>query len=99
MKYYSEALDKFFDTPQECTEAELKEQKAKEEAEKKSKALKEQRKERAAEVEKALKELSEAEKHYRELLNNFLKDYGSFHYTYSWDDKKNNDIFDLFNLF
>ena len=94
MKYYSETLKSFFNSAEECQEAELEEQKAKEEAEKKSKALKEQRKERAAEVEKALEELRNAENHYKEVLNNFLKDYGSFHYTYSYRD---ND-FDTFNL-
>ena len=94
MKYYSEALQKFYNTPEECEEAESKEQKAKEEAEKKAKALKEQRKERAAEVEKALDELNKAEKHYRELLDKFLKDYGAFHYTYTYKD---NDLDSFFN--
>lgn len=75
MKYYSETLNKVFDTEDELKTAE-------EEHEKKYAVQlkkKEERAERAKEVEKAYKE-------YRKLLNAFIKDYGYYHQTIREDD-------------
>lgn len=83
MKYYSETLKKFYETEADCVKAE------KEAAEKAAKAKAEQdkkaaeRKDRAAEVDKAYREAIEATKKYKTLLNAFVKDYNSYHRTYS----------------
>lgn len=77
--YQSEVLGKVFETEDECLEAEK-------EHEKKlalEKAKKEERKVRAEEVEKAFKDADEAYKLAREKLNEFVKDYGHYHKTYS----------------
>lgn len=81
MKILSEKTNKYYATVDECLAAE----KAFDEAAAKKKAEEEKlnatRKERANEVENAYKASIEANKHYRELLNAFVKDYGSFHMT------------------
>lgn len=68
MKYYSEKLEKLFETEEELKSAE----KARDEEEAKEKVKREQRAERAKEVEEAYKK-------YIELLNQFVKDYGNYH--------------------
>lgn len=88
MKYYSEKLNKVFDTVDalEKAEAELEAKNA----EKKKKA--EARATRAKEVEDAYKT-------YRTLLDAFCKDYGAFHTSYSTSDLKNGSLLDaLFDL-
>lgn len=88
MKYYSEKLNKVFETVDalEKAEAELEAKNA----EKKKKA--EARAIRAKEVE-------DAYKNYRTLLDAFCKDYGSFHTSYSTSDLKSNSLLDaLFDL-
>ena len=81
MKILSEKTNKYYATVDECLAAE----KAFDEAAAKKKAEEEKlnatRKERANEVENAYKVSIEANKHYRELLDAFVKDYGSFHMT------------------
>lgn len=81
MKILSEKTNKYYATVDECLAAE----KAFNEAAAKKKAEEEKlnatRKERANEVENAYKASVEANKHYRELLDAFVKDYGSFHMT------------------
>ena len=81
MLYYSEFTKKAYKTAEECQQAEAKAQ----EAEKLEKMKKEQeanqRRERAAEVEVARKALTEAQKKYRKVLEAFIKDYGSYHYS------------------
>lgn len=81
MKYYSEQLKKLFDTPEELLAAEDKVNAAKREEEEKKAQLKTQRETRAKEVEDAFKTAAEAQKKANELLNAFLKDYGSYHTT------------------
>lgn len=91
MKFYSEQLDKVFDTQEACEKAEAAFQE-KMEAEKKARAEKKaERAERAKEVNEAFKEYVDAEKRYTELRNAFIKDYGYWHTTYS-------DTFDTSNL-
>lgn len=81
MKIFSEKTNKYYATVDQCLTAE----KAFDEAEAKKKAEAQQlnttRKERANEVETAYKASLEANKHYHELLDAFVKDYGSFHMT------------------
>lgn len=83
MKFYSEELKDFFDTQEQCEAAEsaytAKQEKLKKEKETKSK----ERKARANEVNDAFKAYKEAEKHYIELRNSFVKDYGYYHTSYS----------------
>jgi hypothetical protein len=81
MKFYSEQLKKLFDTPEELLAAEEKVNAAKRAEEEKKAQLKAQREQRAKEVEDAFKIAAEAQKKANELLNAFVKDYGSFHTT------------------
>jgi len=94
MKYYSEILNKAFDTEKECAKAE----KIYEQEQAKAKALAEQkasdRKAAAEKVEAARKAAVEANKAYREALNEFCSQYGTFHSSIAV-----NDIDDLFNWF
>lgn len=82
MKYYSEKLKKLFDSTEDLESAE------KEYAEKEAKELKlrEVRKTRAQEVE-------EAYKNYKKLLDDFIKDYGSYHQTI-----RDNDSLSVFDI-
>ncbi len=79
MKIYSELTGKEYKTVEECQKAEeeiaiqLAEKQAKEDQ------LKKERKERAAEVDAAYK-------NYMKHLNEFMKDYGSYHVSYRSDD-------------
>lgn len=86
MKIYSEITGKEYKTVEECQKAEeeVAIQKAAEAA--KADKLKKERKQRAEEVDKA-------HKHYLELLNAFVQDYGSYHATYRSDDGLFSDFF------
>ena len=81
MKFYSEQLSKLFDTQAELETAEEKANAAKRAEEEKKAKLKANRETRAKEVEDAFKTAAEAQKKANELLNPFLKDYGSYHTT------------------
>ena len=97
MKYYSEILNKCFDSIEDCTKAE------KEHADemKKKDELKLKKKQRADEVTAAwnklievkkeyAKKIADAENEFEELKSKFIKDYGSFHMTFTEkDDGKN----------
>lgn len=99
MKFYSEQLSKLFDTQAELETAEEKANAAKRVEEEKKAKLKANRETRAKEVEDAFKTAAEAQKKANELLNAFLKDYGSYHTTLKdapvsiWDA-----FFNLFQL-
>ena len=94
MKYYSEQLDKLFDTPEALLAAEEKVNADKRAEEEKKAQLKAQREKRAKEVEDAFKIAAEAQNKAKGLLNAFIQDYGSFHTT-----MKNApvSIWDIFN--
>ena len=99
MKYYSETLNKVFENEKDCLNAE-KEYKAKVEAEeKRKKELADSRKARAKEVEDAYKAVIDAKKHYNELKNKFVDDFGSFHMTFSTTDDFHSLFSDLFRIF
>ena len=93
MKYVSEITKKTYDTEKECLQAEkeFQEAKAKAEAEKERKSA--ERTKRAKEVEEAYKKAVDANKAYREVLNDFVKDYGSFHMTYNSTSNLIDDVF------
>ena len=107
MKIYSEKTNREYATVEECLNAEKEydkamaekkaaEEKALAEAKARQEALVANRKERATEVEDAYKAILEAQKVYREKLDAFVKDYGSFHMTIKTGDS---NPFDLFNGF
>ena len=95
MKFYSEKLNKMFDTQELCAQAESEHEKALAEVEARQKALTEERATRAKEVEELYKAAIEAKKAYDEKLRAFLKDYGSFHATF----KNVDPFFTLFDWF
>ena len=82
MKYYSEKLKKVYDTVEQLQAAEVEYDKA-HAAELAKQA---ERKRRAAEVSEARKAAADAQKKYSDLLNKFVKDYGSYHATYTDED-------------
>lgn len=81
IKYYSEQLNQLFNSVEELQAAEDKVNAAKRAEEEKKAQLKAQRETRAKEVEDAFKVAAEAQKKANELLNAFVKDFGSFHTT------------------
>ena len=107
MKIYSEKTDKEYASVEDCLAAEkeydeameakrVAEEKALVERKAKNEKLTAKRKERAAEVENAYKAILEAQKVYREKLDAFVKDYGSFHMTVRTGE---NNPFDFFEDF
>ena len=94
MKIYSEKTCKNYKTVDECLEAEKKFDEAKAKKDKEKAELVEKRKVRAKEVEDAYSSVRDAEKHYVELRNQFVKDFGSYHMTFSSCDC--NNLFDKF---
>ena len=101
MRIISEKTKKEYATVEECltAEAEYDEMVAKKREEAAKKA--EERKNRAKEVEDAYKAVRDAEKRYVELRNQFVRDYGAFHMTYSNVEKPEElkHIEDMFKLF
>ena len=107
MKILSEKTGKEYPNVELCLAAEkeydekvAQEKAAQEKALAEAKAKKEQlaavRKDRAAEVENAYKAILEAQKIYREKLDAFVKDYGSFHMTINTGE---GNPFNLFHNF
>lgn len=94
MKFYSEKLNKLFDSEKECAEAEEAQVKAEAEAEAKKKALSEKRAERAKEVKDAYEATVEAWKVYEDKLRSFIDDYGSYHTTVKPSDSFFSRFFD-----
>ena len=81
MKIISEKTGKTYNTVNECLEAEKQYDEALAAEKLKKEELAKARKERAAEVEEAYSAILDAQKVYREKLDAFVKDYGSFHLT------------------
>lgn len=101
MKYYSEKLKKLYDTEADLTKAEAAAAKAEAEKIAKEKAAKEHRAERAKEVTEALEAAEAAKAKANKLMNAFVKDYGSFHTSYTLKDVDSantavNSVFDDF---
>lgn len=98
MRYYSDKLNKLFDSEESLQEAE----KQQEEKEAEKQQLAETKKVRAAEVEDAYKKtleareeankiIRDADKVYYDLRDKFVKDFGSYHMTYT-DDNGNRSL-------
>lgn len=101
MKFYSEELNQLFNTEKELEEAEQQAKvKAYKEKQAKEKAAAE-RKARAVEVEEARKTMITAQNKYREILEAFCRDYGTYHVSLTGDDAKKSipSLFDIFNPF
>ena len=110
MRIISEKTGKEYTSVEECMAAEkeyeeaIAKQKAAKElaiAEEKARVAKlnEERKARAAQIEDAYKALCDANQKYRELLDKFVQDYGSFHMTLKTGDLNPfNGFQKLFNL-
>ena len=99
MKIFSEKTNKYYNTVEECLEAEKEYDEAVLEAENKKKELAENRKNRAKEVEDAYKARLEADKVFKDKLNKFVDDYGSFHMTINTEVDDPFNLFDIFDSF
>lgn len=99
MTIISEKTGKTYESVEECLEDEKKFDREVEEAENKKKELANSRKERAKEVEDAYNARLEADKLYREKLNKFIDDYGSFHMTINTEVEDPYSIFDFLDNF
>ena len=99
MTIISEKTGKHYNTVEECLADEKKfdEEAALKEAKKKE--LSDSRKIRAKEVEDAYKARLEADKIYREKLNKFIDDYGSFHMTIDTELEDSFSLFDYLDNF
>lgn len=87
MKYYSEETKKFYNSEKECVEATKAFLDERQKAEAEAKAKKEKRSERAKEVELAREKMRDAQKNYADVLNQFVKDYGTYHWSTSSVDE------------
>lgn len=94
MKYFSEITNSVYDTEQELIEAE--ELVAKEEE--KKEIAKKERADRAKEIDEAIKVAAEAQKKVDELIDEFVRDYGSYHATFKDTNFKpfTSPLFDIF---
>ena len=99
MTIISEKTGKTYETVEDCLADEKKFDLAVEEEEDKKKELANTRKERAKEVEDAYNARLEADKLYREKLNKFIDDYGSFHMTINTEVEDPYSIFDFLDNF
>lgn len=105
--YYSEVLNKQFNSEEELVAAEKEYLDAVAAKEEKEAQLKAERTARAKEVEQAYKDYSDAydkaidkENQYIDLLNAFIADYGSFHMTFKNSaDKVNNTLASFREIF
>ena len=95
MKYYSDKTKKIYDTVEDLQKAETEYDKAHAAEIAKQK----ERKARAEEINKARKELVDAQDRYNDLISKFVKDYGSYHTTYTDNDKITSTTDLLFKLF
>ena len=112
MKYWNEITKTFYDNEKDCLKAELKakeeqnqekirRERMEREAKEKQEKLAATRKARAAEVEDARKAMTAAQSKYREVLEAFCKDYGTYHTSITGEDVKKiiPTLFDIFNPF
>ncbi len=88
MKYYSDLTQKFYESEQECKAAEDKALAAQKKAEEAAAKKSQERKARAEEIDASFNRMKAAQEEYRKLLYAFVKDYGSYHKSYSVDGLK-----------
>jgi len=99
MTIISEKTGKTYETVEDCLADEKKFDLTVEKEENKKKELANTRKERAKEVEDAYNARLEADRLYREKLNKFIDDYGSFHMTINTEVEDPYSIFDFLDNF
>lgn len=99
MRYYSDHLNKLFNSVEELEAAELEAKKKAEEEEARKKALAEGRKADADKVEELRKAAVKANQDYRQALADFCQKHGAYHRTYSGKEVEELDPFNLFDLF
>ena len=99
VKIFSEKTEKYYNTVEECLEDEKEYEKELLMIENKKKELSENRKNRAKEVEDAYKARLEADKAFKDKLNKFVDDYGSFHMTINTEVEDPFNFFDIFDSF
>ena len=98
MKYYSEKLNRVFDTAEACQRAEfeakekenlekIKKEKALREEKERKEALAVERKADAEKVEAARKEMEKANKAYKDALSEFISKHGAYHFSTSNPDE------------
>ena len=114
MKYWSEITKSFYDTEKACLEAEFKvkekqnrekilREKVEREAKEKQEKLAAERNTRANEVTEARKAMVAAQSKYREVLEAFVRDYGTYHLSLNGEDAKSliptlfDNFFSIFN--
>ena len=96
MKYYSEKLNKMYDDEKALVKAE-DEYDVRVAAEKAhAEQLAATRKNRAKAIEESYKKVVEARNEYKKLVDEFTRDYGSFHMSVKSDSLADMDLFDLF---
>lgn len=93
MKYYSDKTKKLYDSVELLNEAEM----AYDEAHAAELKKAEQKKNAAEAIKAARKAVIDAQSRYNELVNQFIKDYGSYHETYRDGDVVS--LRDIFNLY
>lgn len=98
MLYYSEITKKNYKTSDECIKAEEEALNAQVKAKQEKERIAAERKTRAAEVEEARKNMITAQNKYKEVLEAFVKTYGSYHYS-TTNTKDIPTLFDIFNPF
>lgn len=81
MRYYSDKLNELFDNEEKLTKAERDFDEKERQKEQERKARSEARAARAKEIDDARSAMIEARKAYVKLVNNFAKDFGSYHST------------------
>lgn len=96
MQIISEKTGKEYPSVEACLADEKKFDEAIALEKKKKEELVTARKARAAEVEDAYKAVCDAQRAYREKLDNFIKDYGSFHMTVRTGENNPFNLFDRF---
>lgn len=104
MKFYSELTNKVYDTEKSCMKAEqeykqaLEAKKREEEAKKLAEQKKQENRAAAAKNVEAKREaMTKAQREYREELEKFCKEYGSYHFTTNSFDGIPH-LFDFFTL-
>lgn len=95
MKYFSEILNKCYDSEKDCLMAE--EAYKTEQAEKKAKAeaFEKEKKEMQARVNQAAEAVSAASRAYRKILSEYNKKYGTYTTTYRTSSDSLTDLFDM----
>jgi len=99
MRIFSEKTGKEYNSVELCLADEKKFDEAKAAEQEKKEKMAATRKMRATEIEDAYKAVLEAQKAYREKLNKFIEDYGSFHMTVRTGEDNPFNLFDPFYWF